>query len=257
MGTCLATTKIIGTASLGILAGAVGHQAYGSLPLLTQLTKSQSSSSSSSSSSLTFADLQQAVRNLLKKSYYLILGLGSTATTLLSLAFVKAPPRARHPYLIYAALGAPLAAAVLFFNNSSPELKFLLDDAVIDIDDGSVNGDKAKSLSNASASTSPISSDKGKKSKKVYNKEEPSQLDNSVYRDLGADSEDDGVSSSSSAKSATPEEQQDIENEANKYITRTSSAKSLKKLKLGYTIASSIIGLAFGISTIGIYGDFS
>ncbi|GMM38361.1 Atg33 protein [Saccharomycopsis crataegensis] len=213
MGTCLATTKIISVSCLGLLTGFLGQQAFSGLPLLIQFSKSSS-----------LDEIRESAKKIIKKTRSLVLCLGSAATALLSLAFIKAPPRARHPYLIYSALGAPIAMTALFFKTYNVEVKLLDSDSDLQVE--------------ASASL---------KSKKTE-KEEPSHLDNSVYQNLGADSEDD---------KSIKQDEDDIESAVNNSILKTNTIAGLEKLKSGYATATYIVGAAFGVSIIGIYGDFA
>ncbi|KAF1736289.1 hypothetical protein CRV24_001896 [Beauveria bassiana] len=89
--------KFVGTVSLGLLTGVSYAVSRLALPALLELP-----SASSARASLTHlaASLQTS-----------LVALSSLAAAPLALAYAFAPPRARHPYLVYASLLAVLSAA--------------------------------------------------------------------------------------------------------------------------------------------------
>ncbi|KAK8147875.1 hypothetical protein G3M48_000870 [Beauveria asiatica] len=89
--------KFVGTVSLGLLTGVSYAVSRLALPALLELP-----SASSARASLTrlAASLQTS-----------LVALSSLAAAPLALAYAFAPPRARHPYLVYASLLAVLSAA--------------------------------------------------------------------------------------------------------------------------------------------------
>ncbi|KAM3529492.1 hypothetical protein NHJ13051_001819 [Beauveria bassiana] len=89
--------KFVGTVSLGLLTGVSYAVSRLALPALLELP---SASSARASLSHLAASLQTS-----------LVALSSLAAAPLALAYACAPPRARHPYLVYASLLAVLSAA--------------------------------------------------------------------------------------------------------------------------------------------------
>ncbi|KAM3533088.1 hypothetical protein MY4038_003619 [Beauveria bassiana] len=89
--------KFVGTVSLGLLTGVSYAVSRLALPALLELP---SASSARASLSHLAASLQTS-----------LIALSSLAAAPLALAYAFAPPRARHPYLVYASLLAVLSAA--------------------------------------------------------------------------------------------------------------------------------------------------
>ncbi|OAA37283.1 hypothetical protein BBO_07665 [Beauveria brongniartii RCEF 3172] len=89
--------KFVGTVSLGLLTGVSYAVSRLALPALLELP-------SASSARASLAHLAASLQTSL-------VALSSLAAAPLALAYAVAPPRARHPYLVYASLLAVLSAA--------------------------------------------------------------------------------------------------------------------------------------------------
>ncbi|KAM0667367.1 hypothetical protein ACQRIT_003606 [Beauveria bassiana] len=89
--------KFVGTVSLGLLTGVSYAVSRLALPALLELP-------SASSARASLAHLAASLQTSL-------VALSSLAAAPLALAYAFAPPRARHPYLVYASLLAVLSAA--------------------------------------------------------------------------------------------------------------------------------------------------
>ena len=151
-----------------------------------------------------------------------------------------APSKARHPYLIYSAL----LTAPLYFQLPKISLNSL-----------------NKYILHQQKVTSTITSTEKNKSSTKSQQQEPerSELDNSVYANIpnGPSLHSDSVltpSTTTSDDSApTPTS---AESRSSLPFTATTSAL-VHKLYTVHHISSSLSGLAFLISTVGIYGDFA
>ncbi|CDR36352.1 CYFA0S01e00760g1_1 [Cyberlindnera fabianii] len=222
MGTCLAVIKVIGTTSLGLFAGTVVTMTSGSEILKHVLL--------SSSGSVTLSDQSYG---LVKKQITwfgaVLAALGTISTTAFQLAYTSAPRSMKHPYLIYASLVFPVSAGV-YYGISGRALKNwygfkgLLQE----------QGKKKKQDEDAVVQ------------KKADKKQVVSDLDNSIYKDLGETSADEAANA----------EDEEIEAEVEAHLNERSAIDALNKVQLGNKIVSALSTLGFVVATIGIYGDF-
>lgn len=118
MGTCLTVTKLTSISCLGVITGVLLQDAFSGVPFLVQLTKRAPVN-----------EIKAATKKLISKTRLVVAGLGTIASVLLAMSFFKAPPRERHPYLLYSALGAP-AAAITLLSGTGPAASVLLTEVV-------------------------------------------------------------------------------------------------------------------------------
>lgn len=230
----LLLSKVIGTVSLGLLAG-VSASSVISLPLVASAPVDTShqvlaTASSTGSSELTDAPaLDEHHSKSLVELYYeriktIALPLSAAAVVGLMSAYVFAPSYGRHPYLIYSALCVPISRLLSFksYQRASRAINALM-----------CSTDAA-----STSSTSPI-----KKGHKVV-EDVPSMLDNSVYGRLETETEHE---SSSTPTSSTTIEDKPLRLAATEVVA----------LQRKETIATLTALVGFVISTVGIYGDMA
>lgn len=230
MGVCLAVVKIVGVGSLGILTGQLINQSCQTIPLLESISATTS--------------VKEYVDKLIAKTCCSVITLGGLAAALFSMAFFKAPQKYRHPYLLYAAAGAPLASVALLASKPFVSLIFGKLHSVAKCVCSSV------SCSSVCTRSAKCGNSAEEKQHESTEDEEPSLLDSSVY--LHVEKEEDkasaspapAASSGSSCKASS----------CCKYSSYSSA--DLKCLRYSYAAASTFTGISFLISTIGIYGDF-
>ncbi|ANB11895.1 hypothetical protein AWJ20_122 [Sugiyamaella lignohabitans] len=264
-------SKVIGTVSLGVLAGASTTNSLVSLPSIL-----------TNSSLQTEVDVQQ--QDTILTSLYqttvskVILPLSTVAFGSLVSAYILAPRSGQHPYLIYSALSVPIVAGLNYFYGPGISFNTLLNNfcgslSVGKCDRTSSTKPSQETGSPAVASGADLTETKSasstsavsKSSEDTSSSDEPSLLDNSVYAHL--DHPDKGGSdielSSASSNIATPEDQSEDELAGQPVSSTTTagtnypaSALSSNLSKLSF-YSSIVFQLAFLISTIGIYGDLS
>lgn len=199
--------------------------------------------------------------------------LTAISTGLFALAFKYSVSNEKHPYLIYAALGAPLSFISLYYNIYSVEEKIL-------------SQQKSKSTSVAKTRTKlkhSESSTTNQEDAQAYDDEdEPAELISKITSSdslLGKSyvhlSDESGISTPNSTTShpSTPkleprqqEQEQptpadddvelEVEQEVENILIKKQVVQNLKKIESGYTIASYVSGISFVIASIGLIGDY-
>ncbi|KAH3664197.1 hypothetical protein OGAPHI_004548 [Ogataea philodendri] len=207
MGTCLKIVKLVGIGSLGLATTSFGFAAYKTVPdIINSLNLSIASSQ----------QLADKFKSLVLRIRVSFGTFGTLASTLFAMAFTRSPVSGKHPYLIYAALGAPLCAAYYGYSVLPLELEISKAPQKREVTKSAPKEPKINDL------TSP--------------------LDNSVYNDLGTDTE--------SVKEEVEEDEQFKELEL-----KSATVANLQSLKIGYTYSSLVSGVAFLLATIGYLGD--
>ncbi|CAK7892317.1 autophagy-related protein 33 [[Candida] anglica] len=245
-GTCVATVKFVGVSSLGLLTASLSYQAFEAIPaLINELN-------------IHLTSLSQS--NLLDQAAYLIqstrlasLSLGTLASTLLSLAFVVSPPRGKHPYLIYASLGAPLAIASAFYQSYSHESRLLA---------------KSKAAKKSGLRDQMLPVEETPSATTTTELPEEDNLGKSyihVSDDSSHEEFEEGSSSSSTpSESEAPvvasvdklQQALSIEEEVDIALSKKEFTSDLEKVQFGYYLGSAITGLGFAIATVGLIGDY-
>ncbi|KAG7811161.1 hypothetical protein KL921_002789 [Ogataea angusta] len=191
MVSCLRIVKLVGIGSLGLATSSFGLAAYNAVPDLINSTKL---------SILDSRELRNRFRGLLVQVRSILAVFGTAASVLFSMAYTRSPVTGKHPYLVYAALGAPLCAAYYCYGVLPLELQIF---------------------------RSPQKRDPGALPAKTSKTDDlTSPLDNSVYNDLGTES--DAVRE----EPAEDEQFQELE-------LKTETIARLQALKLGYSYSIS------------------
>lgn len=223
MGTCLAVIKIIGTTSLGIYTGTVFSNQLSNLDILKKTILKNTEN---------VKPLDIMKEHLTVNT--IVLGIfGSLSTLAFQLSFFGAPARLKHPYLIYSSLVFPISAAVFGALNFKDLCKLINFDSLVR--DNMTQDTKTK---------------KAKKDKKQLR----SDLDNSVYKDLG-ESNSDEDEQTEEAELAEVEEDEEISKEVEAHLEKTTALKVVDNLKFSNSIVLGVSFTGLLITAIGLYGD--
>lgn len=239
-GTCIATVKIVGVTSLGLLTSSLTYQAIEGIPKLIHELNTKVNSLSKSNTLAT-------IKRTITCSRIGHISLSGLATTMLSMAFIYSPPSEKHPYLIYSAIGAPLALLSIYYRGYGLESKLLRKANTLHACD-------AKEHSKAEASPSDTENVKS---------DDDSQLGRSYIHV----SDEESSSTTSTPTSTIPnspqtktveslQEELSLEEEVDDALSKKEIVNDLNKIKSNYVVGSSIIGASFVISAIGIIGDY-
>lgn len=208
MGTCLAVIKVTGTAALGIYAG-VAISSLTNYEILTHVLATANSANLNHVKGLIRGQFVQTMR--------LLTALGSLASSAFILAYSQAPRTLKHPYLIYASLVTPLSSLIYYGLLRGPVTNYL----------------RLKQLQ--------VKESKEPRERVV------SELDNSVYKDLG-----DVLTTSDEDEKAEDEE---ISEEVEFHLTQKTIEQTLERGHLGDKVNAVLGVLGFVIATVGLYGD--
>lgn len=244
MGTCITVIKLVGAGSLGLLTGNLAFQAYKRIPELIRQLNNQVSISSTAAASV----LQAVTQNVYISSAANVV-FASLTTYLFSTAYKYSPPSGKHPYLLYCAVGAPLALALYFLGAQSADVKIVKRSCVQKkVVEGTLAPSKAPETASEAAPVAPVDSD-------------DSSLGKSYIR------VNDSLSSSSTPISSAPSSPEQpaadihpttsaIEQEVEDALSKKEYILNLEKLQKSYKTALAVSGAAFVVSAIGLSGDF-
>ncbi|KAK6454581.1 Chromodomain-helicase DNA-binding protein [Scheffersomyces xylosifermentans] len=258
MGTCIATVKFVGLASLGLLSGSLTYQSIESIPLLINDLSRHWSTSASGSTSATIREYVAKVKTLISTSRISNVVFGSLASVLFTLAFTSAPPSGKHPYLIYAALGGPLTIAGLYYKAYAHEQKLL------NIDNDHPPKTKEQVKAKKEVKKVPV----------VPAEAAEQEEDDSLGKSYIHISDESTTSSTSSTPNASvpgspqiesiesiqPEEDREHEltvaDEVESALTKKEFLSQLEGVKSSYAFGSAISGVSFFIAVVGLIGDY-
>ncbi len=216
MGVCLAVTKVIGTTTLGIYTGIITSNIT-NYDILIHVLQSTSISN--------FNEFNSNLKAKLQKNSILLGLLGGVSSLAFQLSYFKAPLRSKHPYLIYASLVLPLSSIIYGILTRGELIKYFKLDEVINSFKNNEDGNTVKKVK----------------------ENVRSELDNSVYKDLGDDS---------SSNEGGQQEDDEISKEVEIQLNKTSLEQLLGKLNLANKIVGGVSFIGFVIASVGIYGDF-
>lgn len=257
MGYCIASVKIIGVGSLGLLSASLTYKSMQTIPLLiSDLSKNIYSSSPSSASIKSYVN---KVEELIVRSRFVNLVLGSVSSAMLALAFKSSPPGAKHPYLIYAALGAPLTIAGLYYKAYKYEQKLLgreierlaipATEEAKAIADEEISKDEVEKEEDDVVNVASDTESLGKSYVHVSD-EESSSSTTSTPTSTAANSP------KISAKPDTEQPSFSIEDEVESALAKKEFINDLENIKSSYIIGTAISGTTFLISLVGLIGDY-
>lgn len=256
----LILSKVIGTVSLGVLAGSSLTTSYVVFPAINQATDGGVAAASSN-----------ILHTVVQKATKLANSVSVTAFVALSSAFMFAAPNARHPYLIYSALSVPVIAGLNYYWGITPASfgEWNLSSKIADSlsfhygHAGSGDAEALQSTNSAGSSNSSISLEDlssvdsnpaahSQTNKTFKETNEPSLLGDSTYAHVMSDASD-------SDKGV--EEQVPPSNDASTVIGQGQGPTFFKNdyanLRRLSMISALVYTTAFAISTVGIYGDLA
>ncbi|CAX44203.1 conserved hypothetical protein [Candida dubliniensis CD36] len=279
-GTCITTIKLLGVGSLGLLSSSIIYQSLTKLPEFIHQFNCQfnTDKDNGTNSSITLFEQQlYRLKNIIFGNRLINGALTTISTGLFALAFKYSVSNERHPYLIYAALGAPLSLISLYYNIYSVEEKILFQQQQQQKSKSAGVGKTKKKSKNVEASA-------GKQEEDQAYDDEPAELISKITSSdslLGKSyvhlSDESGISTPNSTTShpSTPklepnqqEQEQptaaavddevelEVEQEVENILIKKQVVQNLKKIESGYTIASYVSGISFVIASIGLIGDY-
>ncbi|QRG36912.1 hypothetical protein FDK38_001272 [Candidozyma auris] len=251
MGTCITVIKVVGASSLGLLSGNLAFQSYKRVPELIRQLNNQVSISSTQAVSVL-----RAVTNNIYISTAANVLFASLTTYLFSTAYKYSPPSGRHPYLLYCAVGAPLALASYVLQARSADVKIV---KRAGLQQKHVEGQVA-SRSDA-ATTAPAAAHATEPAPAQANEDSDGSLGKSYIH------VSDSSSSSSTPSTTSPNSPQQqatdihpatsaIEQEVEEALSKKEYINNLETVKKSYKTAFTISSAAFVVSAIGLVGDF-
>lgn len=241
MGTCITVIKLLGASSLGLLTSSLTYQARLQIPQLISRLNAQVSVASSQAS-VVLDDI--SVNNLIFK--VLNVAVATLSTGLFVLAYKYSPATEKHPYLVYSALGAPLALASLFWKGNKA-------DKGID----ARNTNRLARLSKGSESAPPAQP--AASSSSAAGKSDDETLGKS-YIHISDDSETSLTSTPASSAPGSPRVAMEpsvsaIEQEVEDAFTKKEYVHDLESLQTAYTVASSVAAAGLAVCAVGLVGD--
>ncbi|KAK6197536.1 Chromodomain-helicase DNA-binding protein [Scheffersomyces amazonensis] len=121
-GACIAGVKIIGVASLGLLTTSLTYQSIETIPLIiNDLIKSVNPLSNGS----VISNKLDSIRSIILNSRLLNLAFSGLTFAFFTMGYHYSDPSGKHPYLLYAAFGAPLTIGSVYYQAYKYEEKIL------------------------------------------------------------------------------------------------------------------------------------
>jgi autophagy-related protein 33 len=226
----IASVKLVGVSSLGLLAGALSYQAYAGIPTLIR----ELSLHVNSLLQLNVIERALAAITSIRVASVTLGGLASAA---FAVAFRASPPKGKHPYLIYAALGAPVALVSAYYKSHAYEARL--------IDRGAYLKRTRNSVPRASADEDVAILDDDSLGKSY------------IHVSDGDDSETPGTTPSGSPVAIDQlQHELSIEEEVENALHKKELSSELEHIRFGYYIGSAVTSVSFVIATIGLIGDY-
>lgn len=225
----IASVKLVGVSSLGLLAGALSYQAYTGIPTLIR----ELSLHVNSLLQLNVIERALAAITSIRVASVTLGGLASAA---FAVAFRVSPPKAKHPYLIYAALGAPVALISAYYKSHAYEARL--------IEQGAYLRRTRNAVPRASADEDVAILD-------------DDSLGKSYIHVSDGDEETPGTTPSGSPVAIDQLQQElSIEEEVENALHKKELSSELEHIQFGYYIGSAVTSVSFVIATIGLIGDY-
>ncbi|PSK40511.1 hypothetical protein C7M61_000156 [Candidozyma pseudohaemuli] len=236
MGTCITVIKVVGASSLGLLSGNLAFQSYKKIPDLIREINNQVSISSTAAASV----LKLVMQNVVVSGTANII-LATLSAYLFSTAYKYSPPSGRHPYLLYCALGAPLAAALYHLQTWGADVKIVKRACL------------QKKIVEKKKSEPPVAP--------VRSTSDDSSLDKSYIH------VSDSLSSTTTPASSTPNSPEQpatdiqpttsaIEQEVEEALSKKEYLNHLETERNSYKTAFAVSSAAFVVSAIGLVGEY-
>lgn len=231
MGTCIAVVKLVGASSLGLLTTSLTYQSLNAIPDLISRLNNQVLIAATSAT-----DVLDAFFLNLVVSKAANVALASLSTALFTMAYRYSPAAGKHPYLMYSALGAPLALLAWSYQGVRAECNIL-------------KRTKARRAQLQQKSS-------------VARAAEPAAEEEEPLGKSYVHVTDDSLAASTPATSApgTPQQnpvaEMSIEQEVEYAISKKAYVRDLETVKQSYFVASAVSGVGMAVCAIGLIGDF-
>lgn len=227
-GTCIATVKFVGVTSLGLLTSSLVYESIKLIPGLINGLKLKVSTLTN--------DGANAIKSTLQATRIANLTFGSLASGLFALAYKCSPQSEKHPYLIYSALGAPIAIITIAYNGYKYEQSLANRT-------NSIKERKTEPLS-------PIASESNAD-------DSSSQLAKS-YIHVSDEEESSSLSTPMPSSPGSPklEANASVEEDAEDTLVKKQIIHELSNIRSSYVYGSFISGTAFLLSIVGLFGDY-
>lgn len=237
MGRCITVITFGGVTSLGLLTGSLLYESLQNIPELIRSLNTQDSFHTQEGKSVL-----KKIKSHFSISNIVNLALAVLSTSAFRTAYKCSGSSGKHPYLIYSALGAPLALLTLFYKGGKPLMPIA---GVLKTYFAELKAAKTKK-SNKNESKGAAAAAGGEL--------EPEPLELS-YVNISESS------SSSDSSAATPEDSSlsnsafSIEEEVENALQKKERIYELDTIRSAFSVASYIAGAAFAISSVGFVGD--
>lgn len=230
--------KIIGVGSLGLLSGSLIYQSLETIPQwISQINKYSYDDG--------FINRLISIKLDVNTNRIINIVLGGLSSCLFGLSYISSSIHEKHPYLLYLSLIGPLTLGTLYYYNFNNFQKI--------------------------SSKLALEQENSKFEKQAVKSEQDSQKldpDLLVSDDLGKSyihvSEDESTTSTPSISSPSSPKISDggytedlkIDQEINQTLIKREFINDLQNMEASYYIGSSISGLGFLLSLVGIVGDY-
>lgn len=242
MGTCITVIKFAGASSLGLLSGNLAFQSYKKIPDLIRQINNQVTISSTAAASV----LKSVTQNIIVSGSANVF-FAALSTYLFSTAYKYSPPSGKHPYLLYCAVGAPLALILYSLKAWGSDGKILKRACV---QKKVLDKKKTAKKPEAAAPVAPVDSGS-----------DDSSLGKSYIH------VSDSLSSTTTPSSSTPNSPQQpatdlqpttsaIEQEVEEALNKKEYIKNMETIRGSHKTALAFSGAAFTVSAIGLVGEY-
>lgn len=232
MGTCIAVIKIIGASSLGLLTTSFTYQSLLAIPDLISRLNNQVLIAATSATEV----LDAFFLNLILSKAANV-ALASLSTALFTMAYKYSPSAARHPYLMYSALGAPLALIAWSYQGLRAEYDILQRTLV--------RRAQLEQKAKVAKVSEPVTAEDEEPLSKSYVHVSDDSL---------------AISTPASSTPGTPQHapvaEITIEQEVENAISKKAYVRDFETIKQSYFVAAAVSGLGFAVCAVGLIGDF-
>lgn len=231
---------------MGLLTGSLTYQALNGIPELIRQLNTQSTLKAPSAE-----PILAAIKTNLTVSNAVHAVLASLSTWLFTTAYNYSPAAGKHPFLIYSAVGAPLALAAFYYQTGTKSCGFT------EPFSGGKNVEqffRAKIAQVSEKYHELKEKATQKKAQTVPKTSSEEELLDLSYIHVS----DESLSSDSSPETpvtATASVSSEIENEVEAALSKKERVNDLETIGSAYHVASVIAGVSFAICSIGVIGD--
>lgn len=230
-GSCITAVKFIGVSSLGLLTGSLTYQTLQSIP---ELIKHLSIANYTASSTETLKLYLGEVEEFIIQSRFANGTLAALAGALLTIAYKYSPSSEQHPYLLYAAFGAPLTLAGVYYNASAFENRLL-----------QRRFETVKKVTTPAKPANPTNDSDNESLSKSY-----------IHVDEESSANTTPLLTVANSPKIAPEEPSSIDQEVEVALAKKLIVRDLEYAKSSYIVGTAISGVSFLIGVVGFLGDY-